>query len=98
MKKLSFKEFDQKSRDVIKARKIFIKSCVTKNLTVAYELYKEVLAEENQDNHYEFFIDVSHKCPKCGNNKLKKHSGCGHFEKHEYCEVCDYERIIDGGD
>ena len=93
MKKLSFEEFDQKAREVMRSRKIFIKSCVTNNLTVAYELYKKVLRDE--ESCHEYFARFVPVCPKCGSKRLKRFGDCGYFEKHEFCEACDYERILD---
>ena len=45
MKNLDFKEFKNRTSEVAKARKIFIPH-ITKNITVAFQLYQEILAEE----------------------------------------------------
>ena len=45
MKDLSFKDFQNRLQEVAKARKIFI-PYVTNNITVAFQLYQDILAEE----------------------------------------------------
>ena len=49
MKKLDYSDFSKRIEEVAKARKIFIKSGITKNITIAFELYQAVLAEEQMD-------------------------------------------------
>ena len=46
MKNLDWKEFQKRTNEVIKARKIFIKSGITNNITVAFQLYQDLLAKE----------------------------------------------------
>lgn len=48
MKKIDYKEFSDRLQEVAKARRIFIPN-ITNNITVAFELYQEILAEERRD-------------------------------------------------
>jgi hypothetical protein len=48
MKRMSFDEFSKRIKEVAKARKIFIPS-FTNNISVAFDLYQEVLAEEKME-------------------------------------------------
>lgn len=45
MKNLNLKEFNKRFNEVAKARKIFIPH-ITKNITIAFQLYQEIFAEE----------------------------------------------------
>lgn len=47
MKRISFEEFRDRTETIARARKIFIPH-VTKNVSVAFELYQEVLAEQER--------------------------------------------------
>ena len=49
MKELTQEEFIDRSQAVIRARHIFIDSGVTKNLTLAFELYQKVCAERERE-------------------------------------------------
>lgn len=46
MKKLSLHDFQERLLEVANARKIFINSGLTNNVTHAFQLYQEILAEE----------------------------------------------------
>jgi uncharacterized protein with PIN domain len=46
MKKLTYTEFMVRINEVNKARKIFIHSGITDNITKAFELYQEILADD----------------------------------------------------
>jgi hypothetical protein len=48
MKAINYEEFTNRIKEVAKARKIFIPS-ITNNISVAFDLYQEVLAEEKRD-------------------------------------------------
>lgn len=48
MKRISYDEFRDRTKAIAKARKIFIPH-FTKNITIAFGLYQEVLAEQEQD-------------------------------------------------
>ena len=48
MKDLSREEFQERTEEVARARKIFIPH-FTKNISIAFELYQEVLAEEKKE-------------------------------------------------
>ena len=49
MKKLDYTEFKNRLSEVAKARKIFIKSGITKSITDAFQLYQDILADEQMD-------------------------------------------------
>lgn len=49
MKRISFEEFQDRTKTIAKARRIFIPH-LTKNITIAFELYQEVLAEQERDH------------------------------------------------
>ncbi|MCC7570628.1 Mut7-C RNAse domain-containing protein [Candidatus Micrarchaeota archaeon] len=48
MKNLSYDEFKERVSDLAKARKIFIVSGITNNISVAFDLYQEILAEDKK--------------------------------------------------
>ena len=77
MKELTFEEFNERTAAISEARKIFIKSGITNNISVAFELYQEILA----DKEWSVFISTKEgghreqtvmdryerpKCPECG--------------------------------
>ena len=49
MKKLTQEEFEDRIRAIQRARKIFIDSDLTKNITEAFELYQEIFAERERE-------------------------------------------------
>lgn len=75
MKNLTEKEFHDRTLAMTRAQKIFIDSNITKNITDAFKLYQEILAEQER----EIFITsmnggklpaaldkyVRPKCPEC---------------------------------
>ena len=101
MKKLTHKEFEERVRAINKARGIFIKSGLTKNISIAFELYQEILSDEQRD------ITVSGKpptlldgirpeCERCGEsmglgpiNTVPGNQVEGIWKSHWYCESCD---------
>jgi RNase P subunit RPR2 len=48
MKKMNYEDFSTRIKEVAKARKIFIPH-ITKNISIAFELYQEIFAEEKLD-------------------------------------------------
>lgn len=48
MERMEYKDFQRRMEEVAKARKIFIPH-VTKNISIAFELYQEVLAQEKME-------------------------------------------------
>lgn len=76
MKNLTEKEFYDRTLTVARAQKIFIDSGITKNITDAFKLYQEILAEQER----EIFITsmnggklpsaldkyIRPKCSQCG--------------------------------
>jgi uncharacterized protein with PIN domain len=76
MKKLTFVEFQDRLKEVSKARAIFIKSGITDDLTVAFTLYQTILADEEKKAFVStteggkrpvtFLDDYERpKCPEC---------------------------------
>lgn len=76
MKKLTYDQFKERTLEVSKARKIFIDSGLTNNITKAFELYQEIVASERMDvltssvtsgNKPQTVIDKFERplCPKC---------------------------------
>ena len=49
MKKLTQEEFEDRIRAIQRARKIFIESDLTRNITTAFELYQEIFAERERE-------------------------------------------------
>lgn len=49
MRVLTFEEFKNRTIEVAKARRIFIESGFTNNITLAFEIYQEILGEETYD-------------------------------------------------
>lgn len=70
MKELSFDEFSRRTQEVLLARKIFIGSGITKNISDAFALYQEVLAakkaEEVITNTQKVFAGIERpRCEEC---------------------------------
>jgi len=49
MRDLTYTEFQSRINETAKARKIFIKSGITKNITEAFQLYQDILADEQME-------------------------------------------------
>ncbi len=71
MQVLTFDEFQRRLNELIKAERIFVDSGVTNNITIAFKIYLEILAEE----HFDLFISNKQKpfhnierplCSECG--------------------------------
>ena len=83
MKKLTFEEFNNRLIQVAKARQIFIPN-ITDNISIAFELYQEILADEEKGERMAVFIPSSAgkkepspfddlerlKCPECGTEMM----------------------------
>ncbi len=78
MERMNFEEFQKRMKEVAKARKIFIPH-ITKNISIAFELYQQVLAEEKM----EVFISTAQ-----GSNKPM--TPIDDFIRPR-CEECDSE-------
>lgn len=74
MKKLTKEEFFDRVEAVVRAKEIFIPH-LTKNISIAFELYQEVLAErerklqlaEERQKYYSVLSEYKRpECPKCG--------------------------------
>jgi len=101
VKKLTFKEFQDRTLAIAKARKIFIKSGLTTNITHAFELYQEVLADEQRDIMVSAakplpFDAARHKCPICGKGMLlgtvntsPRNQVGDDYNSQWYCPHCD---------
>jgi len=78
MKKMNYEEFNTRMQEVAKARKIFIPH-ITKNISIAFELYQEIFAEEK--------LDVFVSTATAGNHTMSK------FDEYErpVCDECSAE-------
>ena len=95
IKKIDREKFIEDTTAILDARRIFIDSNVTKNITVAYELYQEVLAEkEIKPKTQNPKLRTSIICPECGSNNVIRVKPCGRFEGHEFCKDCNYEKFF----
>lgn len=50
MKDITLEIFKRRSLDILRSRKIFITSGVTNNITIAYQLYRDMLLEDDLVN------------------------------------------------
>ena len=81
MKRLSMQEFSERLQAIDRARKIFIGSGLTKSISIAFEIYQEVLAQ----SEYETFLNTMvhgrrnptvmdnyerPKCPDCNSDMM----------------------------
>lgn len=76
MKQLSSEEFYDRVLAVLRARRIFITPGITKNISEAFEIYQEVIAERDR----QVFLDIQYYGNKLG--------GADRFERPK-CPVCD---------
>lgn len=102
MERISFGEFTDRVEAIARARKIFIPH-ITKNISIAFELYQEVLAEQNR---VRFLTTVTGgkvpktwldqyerpKCPECGNDLylqvINVPEGPSNVYGYKTCWVC----------
>ena len=95
IKRISRDRFIEDTTAILDARRIFIDSNVTKNITVAYELYQEVLAEKEIElKTQNSKLRTSILCPECGSNNVVRKRPCGRFEGHEFCKDCNYQTFF----
>lgn len=102
MKKLTYEEFESRMVEVSKARDIFIPH-ITKNISVAFQLYQDVLAEEQQEVFLSTMVlgdkPISPldeyerpECPECKNPLLMKirpkDEDGKEWETSWYCDKC----------
>jgi len=83
MKKLDNRQFQDRIKAIQRARKIFIESGLTNNISVAFEIYQRLLAEEHRDIFLRTFglgrrphnwVDFNYirpTCPDCAKNGRK---------------------------
>jgi len=108
MKRISLNEFRDRTETLIRARKIFIPN-ITKNITVAFELYQEVLAEQER---VRFLSTVTGgkvsmtwldqyerpKCPECGKDLylrlINKPKGSSNAHGYKTCWECVEENCL----
>jgi hypothetical protein len=103
MKRIPYDEFIKRTIEVSKARKIFIESGLTKNISDAFFLYQEILAEEKMEvfvstmvagNRAMSPIDdyVRPQCPECNIDLRLILNPVDEFGKQWptgwYCEKC----------
>jgi len=99
MKNLNYEEFQERISEVAKSRKIFIPH-ITKNISIAFELYQEALAEEQMDVmiskiNTPFGNIERPRCDEC-DTELKLDTMPRHIEGNFYpttwiCEECGTE-------
>ena len=102
MKKLTYEEFESRMVDVSKARAIFIPH-ITKNISVAFRFYQDILAEEQQQVFLSTAVMGNRpmspldeyerpKCPECENELLMrikpKDQDGTEWETSWYCDKC----------
>lgn len=102
MKKMTYEEFAQRTAEITKAKKIFMPH-ITNNITTAFEIYQELLAEEEMQvmistllggNKEPSILDMYErpKCPECGVD-LRLRIGTADAEGKEWptawvCSTC----------
>ncbi|MBN2568120.1 MAG: hypothetical protein JXB42_01685 [Deltaproteobacteria bacterium] len=90
MKQMNLKEFQNRLNEVAKARKIFINSGLTKNVTHAFQLYQDIFAEEEMAA----FISgkeipsniLKERCPEC-DGALSVRQRCSGMGAGDYISV-----------
>lgn len=70
MKKLSREEFNDRMLALAKAKKIFIDSGMTNNITVAFDLYQDVLAERERPLQLDSREQAADQRPSFGPPKI----------------------------
>jgi len=81
MKQLTQYEFEERMDAIQRARRIFIESGLTKNITHAFEIYQEVFAERERElflssvlngNRAQTVMDryIRPKCPDCQSDMM----------------------------
>ncbi|HOO41242.1 MAG TPA: hypothetical protein PK653_07355 [Syntrophales bacterium] len=77
MKQLTKEEFEDRLLALQRAKRIFIETGLTKNISVAFEVYQQVLAEKDRPVYLNSLIDAGRRgspldeyerplCPECG--------------------------------
>lgn len=94
IKRISRDRFIEDTTAILNARRIFIDSKVTNNITVAYELYKQILEEEEVVSEQWSVNRKPQPCPECGSVNVVRKRPCGRFEGHEFCKDCNYETFF----
>lgn len=94
IKRVTRDRFIEDTTAILDARRIFIDSNVTRNITIAYELYQAVLAEKEAVSEQWPVNRKPQPCPECGSINVVRIHPCGKFEGHEFCKDCDYETFF----
>jgi len=100
MKKLTTGEFHDRAQAIIRARRIFIPH-LTKNISIAFEIYQEMLAEterklrldEERAKDYGILSEKQRPiCPKCGKELFLRligtPQGAGNIHGYRSAWVC----------
>jgi hypothetical protein len=105
MKKLTFKEFAERTEHIAKALKIFTPH-FTKNITIAFEMYKQILAEEEVQVFVSTYQGGNRqmtplddyerpKCPECNIDLRMRLGPFDHtgkqWQSSWFCEKCNAE-------
>lgn len=103
MKRLTYSEFSKRAEELAKARAIFVDSGFTNNISVAFDIYMNMLAEEEIQQFISTAMAGSRpmtplddyvrpKCPECGID-LRLALGVDDMDGKKwptawYCEQC----------
>jgi len=108
MKRISLLEFQSRTRAIANARKIFIPH-FTKNITIAFDLYQEVLAEQERDRFlttvtggkiFLTWLDQYErpKCPECNEplrlRIINEPKGPSNVHGYKTCWMCIKEDCL----
>lgn len=106
MQKLTKKEFIDRTNAVLRARKIFIGSGITNNITEAFAIYQEVLAEQERMKELTTELDSSRLkisdilpiCPECGlklrPRRIRIEQGPKNVYGYRSCWMCLGEECV----
>lgn len=92
MKRLTKEEFESRLMEINNAERIFIHSGLTKNISVAFEIYQRILGETSHDVQINNVISAGRRgseldgynrpeCPKCGKDMFIQVFRPGHHIK-----------------
>jgi predicted RNA-binding Zn-ribbon protein involved in translation (DUF1610 family) len=94
MKDVTFEEFQERLLDIQRARQIFIKAGLTKNITVAFALYQEILADEKKPIYVEK-SQLNEDCPACGQRLRLVQACCSSTKMTKECRACGWKSYVE---